>query len=147
MRGIWKRSSFGLPLLTLTTLLLAGAAGAQQVTLPLEKFEALRARANPGAETQPAPPAPYALELADYAVKVSRESGTSRPSIRTSERRVTVAFESRFFKLNRTPPGTFSRLPRVYICLRIKPGIFMDGSPSVVRRGKCIAGGGRVREG
>ncbi len=58
-------------------LLLAGAAGeagAQQVTLPLEKFEALRARANPGAETPQPPPAPYALELAEYAVKVSRES-------------------------------------------------------------------------
>jgi hypothetical protein len=70
---IWRRVSFGVPLL----LLLAGAAGdagAQQVTLPLEKFEALRARANPGAETPPPPPAPYALELAEYAVKVSRES-------------------------------------------------------------------------
>lgn len=69
MRRIWKTASLGLLL-----LLLAGAAGAQQVTLPLEKFEALRARANAGAETPPAPPAPYALELADYAVKVSRES-------------------------------------------------------------------------
>ena len=54
MRWIWKPASLGLTLLAL----LAGAAGAQQVTLPLEKFEALRARANPGAETPPAPPAP-----------------------------------------------------------------------------------------
>jgi hypothetical protein len=52
----------------------AGVAGAQQVTLPLDKYEALRSRANPGEETPPAPPAPYALELAEYAVKVGPES-------------------------------------------------------------------------
>ena len=50
------------------------AAGAQQVTLPLDKFEELRARANPEAGTAPCPPAPYALELAEYAVKVGPES-------------------------------------------------------------------------
>jgi hypothetical protein len=75
---IWKRASLGLTLL----LFLAGAAGAQQVTLPLEKFEALRARANPGAEMPPPPPAPYALELADYAVKVSRESARVMQTLR-----------------------------------------------------------------
>jgi hypothetical protein len=54
--------------------LLGLAARAQQVTLPLEKFEELRARANPAAGQAAAPPAPYALELAEYAVKVGPES-------------------------------------------------------------------------
>src|SRR3954463_11540634 len=53
---------------------LALAARAQQVTLPLEKYEELRARANPGAGAKANPPAPYALELAEYAVKVGPES-------------------------------------------------------------------------
>ncbi|HSU83125.1 MAG TPA: hypothetical protein VLR69_11950, partial [Thermoanaerobaculia bacterium] len=50
------------------------AARAQQVTLPLDKYEELRARANPEAGPQATPPAPYALELAEYAVKVGPES-------------------------------------------------------------------------
>jgi hypothetical protein len=53
---------------------LALTAWAQQVTLPLEKYEELRARANPEAGAQANPPAPYALELAEYAVKVGPES-------------------------------------------------------------------------
>lgn len=69
MRRIWRRVSIGTAL-----ALLAFAAGAQQVTLPLEQFEALRNRANPGTETPCPPSVPYALELADYAVRVSPES-------------------------------------------------------------------------
>jgi len=69
MRRIWKRLSIGVGL-----ALLALAAGAQQVTLPLEKFEQLRARANPETDGPARPPAPYALELAEYAVKVGPES-------------------------------------------------------------------------
>jgi hypothetical protein len=69
MRWILKRVSIGVGL-----ALLAAAAGAQQVTLPLDKYEALRTRANPGQETPATPPAPYALELAEYAVKVGPES-------------------------------------------------------------------------
>ncbi|MFL6260728.1 MAG: hypothetical protein ACJ76Y_13530 [Thermoanaerobaculia bacterium] len=60
-------TSIGLALLGL-------AARAQQVTLPLEKYEELRTRANPEAGAQATPPAPYALELAEYAVKVGPES-------------------------------------------------------------------------
>jgi hypothetical protein len=60
-------TSIGLALLGL-------AARAQQVTLPLEKYEELRTRANPAAGPQVTPPAPYALELAEYAVKVGPES-------------------------------------------------------------------------
>jgi hypothetical protein len=69
MRRIWKRFSIGVGL-----ALLALAAGAQQVTLPLEKFEQLRARANPETDDPVSPPAPYALELAEYEVKVGPES-------------------------------------------------------------------------
>ncbi|HTG32246.1 MAG TPA: hypothetical protein VLB76_04895 [Thermoanaerobaculia bacterium] len=69
MRRIWKIFSIGMGL-----ALLALAAGAQQVTLPLEKFEQLRTRANQETETPARPPAPYALELAEYEVKVGPES-------------------------------------------------------------------------
>ena len=69
MRRIWKRLSIGVGL-----ALLALAAGAQQVTLPLEKFEQLRARANPETDNPVRPPAPWALELAEYEVKVGPES-------------------------------------------------------------------------
>jgi hypothetical protein len=50
------------------------AAGAQQVTLPLGKYEELRARANPAPETAPVPPAPFALEVADFAVQAGATS-------------------------------------------------------------------------
>jgi hypothetical protein len=69
MRRILRRISTGAVL-----ALLALAARAQQVTLPLDKYEELRARANPAAGPQVTPPAPYALELAEYAVKVGPES-------------------------------------------------------------------------
>jgi hypothetical protein len=77
MRRIWKRLSIGAGL-----ALLALAAGAQQVTLPLEKFEQLRARANPETETPVRPPAPYALELAEYEVKVGPESARVAQTLR-----------------------------------------------------------------
>jgi hypothetical protein len=77
MRRIWKRLSIGVGL-----ALLALAAGAQQVTLPLEKFEQLRARANPETETPVHPPAPYALELAEYEVKVGPESARVAQTLR-----------------------------------------------------------------
>ena len=52
----------------------AWAAGAQQVTLPLPQYEELRSRANPAAEEPPAPPAPYALESADFAIMAGATS-------------------------------------------------------------------------
>jgi hypothetical protein len=77
MRRIWNRCSIGVGL-----ALLALAAGAQQVTLPLEKFEQLRVRANPETETPVRPPAPYALELAEYEVKVGPESARVAQTLR-----------------------------------------------------------------
>ncbi len=56
-------------------LMLSGlGTQAQQVTLPLEKYEVLRVRAHPEEGPQATPPAPYALEMAEYAVKVGPES-------------------------------------------------------------------------
>jgi len=52
----------------MTCALAAAVAGAQQVTLPLAEYEVLRTRANPLAETPPVPPAPFALESADFEV-------------------------------------------------------------------------------
>jgi hypothetical protein len=77
MRRIRKRLSIGVGL-----ALLALAAGAQQVTLPLEKFEQLRTRANPETENPVSPPAPYALELAEYEVKVGPESARVAQTLR-----------------------------------------------------------------
>lgn len=51
----------------------ATVAGAQ-VTMPLADYNALRARANPARETDPSPPAPFALEAADLAITAGRES-------------------------------------------------------------------------
>jgi hypothetical protein len=47
---------------------------AQQVTLPLARYEELRARANPDAVSAPAPPAPFALESVDLAITVGPTS-------------------------------------------------------------------------
>ncbi len=69
MRSITK-----ILLVVLALQALALAARAQQVTLPLEKYEELRTRAHPEASPPATPPAPYALELAEYAVNVGPES-------------------------------------------------------------------------
>jgi len=69
MRKPLKLGSVAL-LLALSAL----TAGAQQVTLPLGKYEELRARANPAPETAPVPPAPFALEVADFAVQAGETS-------------------------------------------------------------------------
>jgi hypothetical protein len=49
-------------------------AGAQEVTLPLDRYEQLRARANPTPTPTPAPPVPAALEEARLEVTVGADS-------------------------------------------------------------------------
>src|SRR5436305_8243383 len=73
---------------------------------------------------------------------VSRSSGTGLPSMRTSDSPVTVALLSRFLRLNRTPSSTFSRLPRVYICFRMRPGIFIASPRLGFERAEVYRGGG-----
>src|SRR5262245_57909504 len=46
----------------------------QEVSLPLDRYEALRAAARPGAETAPAPAAPFALEAAELDVRAGKAS-------------------------------------------------------------------------
>lgn len=58
----------------LFSLLLAPALGAQQVTLPLSDYEALRSRANLEASPDPPSPAPFAFEAAELAIAVNGES-------------------------------------------------------------------------
>jgi hypothetical protein len=52
----------------------ARPARAQEVTLPLARYEELRARANPEPAVEPAPPAPFALEAADFEITVGPAS-------------------------------------------------------------------------
>lgn len=63
MRRPWRLVASGI-LLAVQAL----AAQAQQVTLPLDKYEALRARARPVPPDSSVPPAPYALERAEVEV-------------------------------------------------------------------------------
>jgi hypothetical protein len=58
------------------------AAGAQQVTLPLTQYEDLRSRSNPAPDAVPAPPAPFALELAELDIKAGPESATVVQTLR-----------------------------------------------------------------
>src|SRR3954463_5329163 len=75
---------------------------------------------------------PLAATRSPFVSRGSRSSGTGLPAILTSLRRVRVALDSRFLRLNRTPSSTFSRLPRVYICFRTRPGISMRGSSRIL---------------
>src|ERR1044071_5876504 len=59
--------------LCVTCVFFALAAGAQ-VTMPLAEYEALRDRANPKAEPNPVPPAPFAFETADLVISADGES-------------------------------------------------------------------------
>ncbi|HEX5715776.1 MAG TPA: hypothetical protein VF179_06435 [Thermoanaerobaculia bacterium] len=59
--------------LCVTCIFFALAAGAQ-VTMPLAEYEALRGRANPDAEPNPKPPAPFAFETADLVISMDGES-------------------------------------------------------------------------
>ncbi|MFL6197259.1 MAG: hypothetical protein ACJ75H_23935 [Thermoanaerobaculia bacterium] len=63
--------------------LVAGrSAGALQVTLPLNQYEALRESANPSPDDPAQPPAPWALELADYTVAVGPDSARVTQTLR-----------------------------------------------------------------
>ncbi|HZF09715.1 MAG TPA: hypothetical protein VFE33_13070 [Thermoanaerobaculia bacterium] len=53
------------------SLLAAAPVRAQEVTLPLSRYEELRTRANPEATPLPLPPAPFALEVADLTITAS----------------------------------------------------------------------------
>jgi hypothetical protein len=58
----------------LAILLIPAGAIAQQVTVPLAKYEELRARANPSADDPAPPPAPFALEVADLSIQAGEAS-------------------------------------------------------------------------
>jgi hypothetical protein len=67
MSGAWRGRAAAL---TTAALLGAGAtdAGARQVVLPLEQYEALRAKAMTTPEPPPPPPAPFAIESDDLEI-------------------------------------------------------------------------------
>jgi hypothetical protein len=58
----------------LAILLIPAGTFAQQVTVPLSKYEELRARANPSADDPALPPAPFALEVADLSIQAGEAS-------------------------------------------------------------------------
>ncbi|HEX4961110.1 MAG TPA: hypothetical protein VF173_09765 [Thermoanaerobaculia bacterium] len=72
----------GLGILSMLLALWTGAAGAQQVTLPLTQYEDLRARANPAPETVGPPPAPFALEVAELAITAGPASARVMQTLR-----------------------------------------------------------------
>lgn len=55
-------------------LLAAGAVPAQEVTLPLERYDELRGRAHPAPEPEPEPPVPITFEQAVVDVVVGPTS-------------------------------------------------------------------------
>jgi hypothetical protein len=71
-----------LSLLCVMCLFLALAAGAQ-VTMPLADYEALRNRANPEADQNPKPPAPFAFETADLVIAAMSEDTESARIVQT----------------------------------------------------------------
>lgn len=74
-----------------------------QVTLPLEKYEDLRKRANPVDPAQPAPPAPFALESADLDITVGATSA------RISQDLTLTLFASGWQKVPIGEAGSFIR--------------------------------------
>ncbi len=60
--------------LALAMLATVATEATGQVTMPLSDYNALRARANPAQDGDPAPPAPFALEVADLAITAGPES-------------------------------------------------------------------------
>jgi hypothetical protein len=90
-----------LPLLVILLAGIAGVAGAQQVNLPLTQYEELRARANPAPDTLTPPPAPFALELADFDV-------TAGPvSARVAQRLRLTLYDDKWQTVPLGDPGSF----------------------------------------
>lgn len=77
------RRAIGLALLTALAAAVHPAL-ALQVTLPLEKYEELRSRADPGDSPQPPPPGPFALEAAALDITVSATSARIEQALTVS---------------------------------------------------------------
>lgn len=83
--------------------LLAIPAAAQEVTLPLGQYENLRTRANPEAETPSAPPAPFALEAADFDITAGKESARVVQTLRLT------LYDDKWQSVPLGDPGAFIR--------------------------------------
>ena len=68
------RTSIFIFIFTIIVIASAATAAAQEVKLPLADYEKLRERAGPAPDSAAPPPAPYALELADFEIKAGPES-------------------------------------------------------------------------
>ncbi len=89
--------------LLLLLLVVAGTAAAQEVTMPLESFDALRERAYPAPTPTPTPlppPAPLALEAATLEVTVGATSA------RVVERLTVTIYAADWQVLTLPPAGT-----------------------------------------
>ena len=76
------RTSISIFIFTIISILSAITSAAQEVKLPLAEYEKLRSRSDPAPDSAAPPPAPFALELADFEVKAGPESARVVQSLR-----------------------------------------------------------------
>src|ERR1700681_503778 len=96
----------GLAILTMWTTMLAGitgVAGAQQVTLPLAQDGGWRTPPNPAPQTLTPPPAPFALELADFDVTAGPVSARVAQTLRLT------LYDDKWQTVPLGDPGSFIR--------------------------------------
>lgn len=76
------RTSIFIFIFTIITTLGVLTSAAQEVKLPLAEYEKLRSRSGPAPDPAAPPPAPFALELADFEVKAGPESARVLQTLR-----------------------------------------------------------------
>jgi hypothetical protein len=107
-------------------VLASSAASAQEVTLPLERYEDLRARSRPAAEEAVPPAAPFALEAAQLEITVGRTSA------RVSQRLTVSIYSAEWVSIPLAPTGSLTSAQLGTLDGRIESGSGM----TLVARGR-----------
>jgi hypothetical protein len=113
----------------LTAILLlasAGALGAQEVTLPLDRYDDLRQRARPVPVATPAPPAAHALEAAQIEIVAGKETA------RVTQRLTLSLFASGWQEIALPGAGSLTAAELGSLEGRVKS----DGQLTLVARGQ-----------